>query len=62
MHGFGGKIRMIQTTTKDRRRSNVNIKTDLRDLGWGDENQIYLAHDMDRWWALVKTVMTNRFP
>jgi hypothetical protein len=34
-----------------------NIKMDLREIGWGVMDWIYLAQDMDQWRALVITVM-----
>jgi hypothetical protein len=35
---------------------------DLQVLGWGDTEQIDLAQDRDRWWALVKAVMNLQVP
>jgi hypothetical protein len=35
---------------------------DLREIGWDDMNWIDLAHDRERWRALVKTVMNLRIP
>jgi hypothetical protein len=35
-----------------------NIKMDLREIGFGDVDWIHLAHDRDRWQALVNTVMS----
>jgi hypothetical protein len=39
-----------------------NIKMDLREVGEGGMNWIYLAEDRDRWRALVNTVMNLRVP
>jgi hypothetical protein len=35
---------------------------DLGDIGWGGVNWIGLAHDRDKWRALVKVVMILRVP
>jgi hypothetical protein len=37
-------------------------KLDLREVGCGDMEWIDLAHDMDRWRALVNAVMNLRVP
>jgi hypothetical protein len=42
---------------RPRRRWEDNIKIDLREIGFGYVDCIYLAQDRDRWRALVKTVM-----
>jgi hypothetical protein len=34
----------------------------LREIGFGDVDWIHLAQDMDRWRALVNTVMRLRVP
>jgi hypothetical protein len=34
-----------------------NIKMDLGDIGWGGVEYIDLAHDRDKWRALVNSVM-----
>jgi hypothetical protein len=34
-----------------------NIKTDVREIGWGGMDKIDLAQDRDQWKALVNTVM-----
>jgi hypothetical protein len=39
-----------------------NIKMDLREVGWGGADWIDLAHDRDRWRALVYTVMNLQVP
>jgi hypothetical protein len=35
---------------------------DLKDMGWGVVNWIYLAHDRDRWLTPVNAVMNLRVP
>jgi len=45
-----------------RRTWEDNIKTDLQEVECGGMNWIDLAHDRDRWQALVNTVMNLRFP
>jgi hypothetical protein len=47
---------------RPRRRWEDNIKLDLRGIGCGDVDGIYLAQDRDRWRALVNTVMNLRVP
>jgi hypothetical protein len=39
-----------------------NIKMNLQKVGWGCTNWIDLAHDRDRWRALVSVVMNLRVP
>jgi hypothetical protein len=39
-----------------------NIKMDLREMGWSGMHWIDLAHNRDRWRALVNTVMNFRVP
>jgi hypothetical protein len=36
------------------------MKMDLREIGWGSMDWIYLAEDRDQWRALVNTVMNLR--
>jgi hypothetical protein len=43
-----------------RRRWVVNIKKDLREMGWGGMDWIDLAQDRDQWRALMNTVMNLR--
>jgi hypothetical protein len=47
---------------RTRRRWGDNIKTYLREIGFGDVDWIHLAQDRDRWRALVNTVMNLRVP
>jgi len=46
---------------RTRRRWDDNIKIDLREVGGGGD-LMELAQDMDRWRALVNTVMNLRVP
>jgi hypothetical protein len=39
-----------------------NIKMDLREIGRGGMDWIYLAQDRDQWRALVNTVMNHQDP
>jgi hypothetical protein len=39
-----------------------NIKTDLREIGWGGIDWIDLAQDRDQWRAPENTVMNLRVP
>jgi hypothetical protein len=47
---------------KPRRRWDDNIKTDLREVGWGVMDWTNLTQDRDKWRALVNTVMNLRIP
>jgi hypothetical protein len=47
---------------RPRRRWEDNIRMDLGAVGFGDVDWIHLAQDMDRWQALVNTVMNLRVP
>jgi hypothetical protein len=39
-----------------------NIRMDLGEVGWGDVDWIVLAQDMNRWKALVNSVLNLRVP
>jgi hypothetical protein len=62
--GFGGKARMKETIKKKRSRCRWedNIKTDLREIGWGGMDWIHVAQDRDQRRALVNMVMNLRVP
>jgi hypothetical protein len=47
---------------RHRRRWEDNITVDLREIGWGDMDWIYLTQDRDQWRVLVNTVMNLRVP
>jgi hypothetical protein len=51
-----------RTLGRPRRRWEVNIKTDLQDVGCGDIDWIDVAQDKARWRALVNAVMNIRVP
>jgi hypothetical protein len=40
----------------------INIKIDLREIGWGSMDWIDLAKDRNKWRALVTTVMNPQVP
>jgi hypothetical protein len=47
---------------RPRRKWEDNIKTDLREIGWGGMDWIDLVQDRDQWRALVNTLMNLRVP
>jgi hypothetical protein len=47
---------------RPRRTWEDNIKMDLQEVGWGGMDWIDMAHDRDRWRALVSAVMNLRVP
>jgi hypothetical protein len=47
---------------RPRRRCEDNLKMDLGETEFGDEDWIHLAQDRDKWRALVNTVMNLRVP
>jgi hypothetical protein len=47
---------------RPRRRWVVNIKINLRDIGWGHMEWIDLVQDKDKWRAFVNTVVNFRVP
>jgi hypothetical protein len=38
-------------------RWEYNVNIDLKEMGWEGMDWINLVQDMDKWWAVVKTVM-----
>jgi hypothetical protein len=44
------------------RRWEDNIRMDLKEIGMENVDWIHLAHDRDRWRALVNKVMNLRVP
>jgi hypothetical protein len=57
-----GKPEEKRALGRPTRRWVHNIIMDLRKIGWGGMNWIYLAEDRDQWRALVNTVMNLRVP
>jgi hypothetical protein len=47
---------------RPRHRWVLNIRMDLREVGWGDMDWIGLAQERDRWRALVNSVLNLRVP
>jgi hypothetical protein len=47
---------------RPRRRWAVNIRMDLKEVGWIDVDWIGLAQDRNRWRALVNSVLNLRVP
>jgi hypothetical protein len=47
---------------RHRRRWEDNIRLDLREIGWGVVDWIYLVCDGDQWRVLVNTVISFRVP
>jgi hypothetical protein len=39
-----------------------DIKMDLQEVGWGETDWIYLAHDMNNWQAVVNAVINLQGP
>jgi predicted small integral membrane protein len=56
-----GKPERKRPLGRPRRRVD-NIRMDLVEVGWRDVNWIGLAHDRDRWRALVNSVLNLRVP
>jgi hypothetical protein len=52
-----GTLEWERPLGRPRRRWEDGIRMDLRKIGWGSVQWIQLARDMDRWRALVNTVM-----
>jgi len=47
--GLGEKLEVNIPLGRSKYRRQNNIKMDLKDMGWGVVDWIYLAHDRDRW-------------
>jgi hypothetical protein len=57
-----GKPEGRRPLRRPRRRWLDNIRMDLVEVGWGDEDRIGLIQDRDRWRALVNSVLNLRVP
>jgi hypothetical protein len=57
-----GKPEGKRSLGRPRRRSEDNIKIDLRKAGWVGMDWIDLAQERDQWRALVHMVMSLRVP
>jgi hypothetical protein len=55
-----GKSEEKRPLQRPSRRWEDGIRMALREIGWGSVDWIQLAQDMDRWRALVNTVMNLR--
>jgi len=56
-----GKLVGKRLLGRARHRWEDNIKMDIQEVGCGGMDWIELAHDRDRWRALVNAVMNLRF-
>jgi hypothetical protein len=57
-----GKPETRRPLGRPRRRRLTSIMMDLVEVRWGDVDWIGLAQDMDRWRALVNSVLNLRVP
>jgi hypothetical protein len=57
-----GKAERKRPLGRPRRRWLDNIRMDVGEVGWGDEDWIGLAQERDQWRALVNAVMNLRVP
>jgi len=57
-----GKPEEKRPLGRPRRRLEDNINLDLQEVGCGAMDRIDMAHDRDRWQALVNEVMNLRVP
>jgi hypothetical protein len=59
---FVGKPEGKRPLGRARRRWVHNIRMDLGEVGWGDVDWIGLAQNMNRWRAVVNSVLNLRVP
>jgi hypothetical protein len=57
-----GKLERKRPLGRPRRRWVDNIKMNLGEIGWDGVDWSELAHDRDKWRALVNTLMNLRVP
>ena len=57
-----GKAEGKRPFGRPRHKWEDNIKMDLQKVGCGGMDWIELAHDRDKWRALVNAIMNLRFP
>jgi hypothetical protein len=57
-----GKLEGNRPLERPRRRWEMRIKMDLREIGWEGVECVHLAQDRNLWLALVNTVMNLRLP
>jgi hypothetical protein len=57
-----GKPHQKRPLGRPRRRWVDNIRIDLGEVEWGDVDWIGLAQDINRWRALVNSVLNLRVP
>jgi hypothetical protein len=60
VQGFGGKARRKKPIERPSRRWEDVIKMDLKEVGCGGAEWIYLAQDRESWRAVVNAVMNLR--
>jgi hypothetical protein len=54
-----GKPEGKRSLGKPRHRWEDSNKIDLQEVGYGDMDWIELAQDTDKWWALLKRILTH---
>ena len=57
-----GKTETKRPLGRPRSRKEDNIKMDIKEVGCGDLDWIELAHNRDRWQAVVNAVINLRVP
>jgi hypothetical protein len=62
IQGFGGESEGKRLFVRPRARWEDNIKMDIQEVGCGGNNWVDVAHDRDRWRALVNVIMNLRVP
>jgi hypothetical protein len=56
-----GKPEGKRPLERSRRRWEITITMDLKEIGWEGVNWMHLIHDRDQWRAIVNTAMNRRF-